>query len=253
MLEGCEEHPLALVPVARLRLLRGEPATAAAMLERRLEALAADAPGSAPLLPLLVEVRLAQGDADGAAAAAERLVGLADHLRRDNLRALGQLVSADVALARSERRAPAHLEAALDLFAALGMPFEQAEARLRLAKIFVQERRELAVEEARHALKAFERLGAARKADEAASLLRSLGAPGRSAARQEGELTGREREVLALLAEGLSNAEIAGRLVISEKTAGHHVGHIFRKLGLRNRAEATAYALREATQAERGN
>jgi DNA-binding CsgD family transcriptional regulator len=59
-----------------------------------------------------------------------------------------------------------------------------------------------------------------------------------------GELTGREREVLAMLGEGLSNAEIASRLVISPKTAGHHVERIFRKLGLRNRAEAAAYVAR---------
>jgi DNA-binding NarL/FixJ family response regulator len=58
--------------------------------------------------------------------------------------------------------------------------------------------------------------------------------------------------VLALLGEGLSNAEIANRLVISEKTAGHHVSRIFRKLGMRNRAEAAAHALREGTGAEGG-
>jgi DNA-binding NarL/FixJ family response regulator len=94
------------------------------------------------------------------------------------------------------------------------------------------------------ALAVFERLGAAGQADETAALLRSLGAAGRTATRRDGELTAREREVLALLAEGLSNGEIAHRLVITEKTAGHHVSRIFRKLGLRNRAEAAAYALR---------
>jgi DNA-binding NarL/FixJ family response regulator len=153
-----------------------------------------------------------------------------------------------VALARGQD-ALDHLEAALELSLRLGMPFEAADVRLRLARAFARARPELAAEEAKHAFTAFKRLSAARKADEAAARLRSLGVAGRSAPRAREDLTQREREVLALLAEGLSNAEIADRLVISPKTAGHHVEHIFRKLGLRNRAEAAAHALREATRA----
>ena len=45
----------------------------------------------------------------------------------------------------------------------------------------------------------------------------------------------------------MSNAQIAQSLVISEKTAGHHVSHILSKLGVRNRAEAAAYAVRAET------
>ncbi len=57
-------------------------------------------------------------------------------------------------------------------------------------------------------------------------------------------LTGREVEVLRLLARGLSNKEIAERLVISRKTASHHVEHIYTKIGITNRALASLFAAR---------
>lgn len=59
-----------------------------------------------------------------------------------------------------------------------------------------------------------------------------------------GELTKREVEVLRLVGEGLTNAEIAARLFISTKTVATHVGNIFAKIHLRNRAEAAAFANR---------
>jgi len=57
-----------------------------------------------------------------------------------------------------------------------------------------------------------------------------------------GGLTARELEVLALVANGSTNRQIADQLVISEKTVASHVGHIFTKLGLSSRSAATAYA-----------
>jgi DNA-binding CsgD family transcriptional regulator len=251
LLEDCQHNPLALAPVARLHLLRGQPAIAAAMIQRRLAALPQDSPEAASLLYVLVDIQLAQGDHEAAAAAVDRMTRLAEQFRRDNLRALAELASAVAALARKDEDAVGRLEKALELFVRLGMPFEEAEARLRLARIFADRGSELAREEARAALGIFERLGATQRADESAALLRSLGAPGRTADRQTLDLTKREHEVLRLLGDGLSNAEIAERLIISEKTAGHHVSHIFRKLGLRNRAEAAAYAVRQAARSGR--
>jgi DNA-binding CsgD family transcriptional regulator len=65
-------------------------------------------------------------------------------------------------------------------------------------------------------------------------------------ARPAHELTDREREVLRLLAEGAANKQIARKLAISVNTVERHVTHVYSKIGARNRAEATAFALRQA-------
>jgi HD-GYP domain-containing protein (c-di-GMP phosphodiesterase class II) len=88
-------------------------------------------------------------------------------------------------------------------------------------------------------------------AEAAAAVLTAAGhlAP-RRPARPDG-LTSREVEVLRLLARGLSNREIAERLVISRRTAGHHVEHIYAKTGTTNRALASLYAASHGLAGER--
>jgi NarL family two-component system response regulator LiaR len=61
----------------------------------------------------------------------------------------------------------------------------------------------------------------------------------------EDPLTARESDILKLVAQGLSNQDIAEKLVISERTVGNHIGNILSKLHLANRTQAALYALRE--------
>jgi NarL family two-component system response regulator LiaR len=75
-------------------------------------------------------------------------------------------------------------------------------------------------------------------------LVREISQPSGLPPTQE-PLTGREVEVLKLVARGLTNHEIADSLIISERTVGNHIGNILNKLHLANRTQAALYALRE--------
>ena len=136
------------------------------------------------------------------------------------------------------------------VFEAAERPVQVGEVRLEIGELLAggSEKpvdRALAIAEARAALACFDRIGAVPLRDRAAELLRRLGEspprpPAAASAVTLGELTQREHDVLALIAEGLTNPQIAERLYISPKTAEHHVGRLLAKLGVRNRAEAAA-------------
>jgi DNA-binding CsgD family transcriptional regulator len=140
--------------------------------------------------------------------------------------------------------------AALRILRRLDLPFEAGCVQLLLARVETRTEPALAVEDARAALAAFDRLGARSQADATAALLRSLGVRPRSGVPSADLLTAREREVLDLVALGLSNPEIAARLFISRKTAAHHVSSVLAKIGVRSRTEAVA--VRARAQAENG-
>ena len=244
LLDGLQDDIEAARPLAAIALAKGQPALARHVVDRALAPLESTSAAAAPLLALLVEVHLAAGDVDEAARIADQLAEAAARHRSDYLVATAALARGLVCAATDGGDPCAGLSEALAAFARARMPLEVARARFELAAALAPDRPEVAIAEARAALDAFERLQAARQADAAAALLRSLGARTASA-RSSGEImTRREAEILDLLGHGLSNPEIADRLYISRKTVEHHVGNILAKLGLRSRAEAAAYAAR---------
>ena len=143
--------------------------------------------------------------------------------------------------ARSEHgRARTLLEDAVDRFDRCGAPFETACARIELASSILALGR--VAEAEREAAAAFEtlvELGAQFEAERARTVLdacRGLDTPSLP------ELTARERDVLLLVADGLTNREIAERLVLSEHTVHRHVTNILRKLRLPSRTAAATHA-----------
>ena len=243
LLEGQESHPVARRALATIALARGETELAADLVRLCLEAQAPTDPVCATALELLVRIRLARGEVAAAAEARDRLAELATGLGDPRASAFAALADGMVATASGSPVTHA-LQEAQRRFEALNLPFEAGRAQLELARALVDDSSQAAIAEARAALRTFERIGARAEADAAAALLRRLGARGRSGPRSAGALTRREKDVLALLGDGCSNAEIAERLVISRRTAEHHVASILSKLDLRSRAEAAAYAAR---------
>lgn len=195
-------------------------------------------------LDLLVDAHLAAGDTADAALAAEHLADIGATADDGRLTALVAGVKGRVAMARGDVAVAVELiEAAVRAWSRLEVPYQVARHRFDLARVLADGNPEVAIEHAGHALESFEALGAAVDADRVAAFLRARGLTPRTGPKGVGTLTAREREVLGLLAHGLSNPEIAERLHVSRKTASHHVSSILTKLRLRNRTEAAAYAV----------
>jgi DNA-binding CsgD family transcriptional regulator len=244
LLEGLEHHEDAAATVAGLHLARGEPAVALELIDRLLANRDLPDYREVPLRALAVECLVRLERFDAATEHSSTLTALVDAQASVALRAVAAATRARLCVATGDGDARACWHEAVSLFGAARMPVEVAVARLGLAELLRADRPEVAAAEASAAFDVFERVGATARADEAAALLRALGAPPRTGPKRKTGLTKREEEVLALVGHGLTNSEIGARLYISPKTVEHHVGRLLAKLGLRSRTEAAAFAAR---------
>lgn len=221
--------------LALLRLGQGRTGDAVAAIRRALDETP-DPPGRARLLPAYVEVMLAAADAAAAAQGAAELAETARRLGAPLLAAAAAYAKGTCAIAAGDGRAGlARLRESWTQWRELDAPYESARVRLAMAEahrlLGDSDSAELELEAAAWV---FDHLGAVPDLERVRRLsIRSAPA---------GPLTGREAEVLRLVATGVTNRTVATRLFISEKTVARHVSHIFIKLGVSSRAAATAYA-----------
>ena len=224
---------------AKLRLAQGQIEVAAGVI-RRVTDEATDPFHRYRVLPAYVEIMLAHGDVAAAEAGAEEMLEIAARFDVPVLRAAVSHAHGAVLLAQADSRAALlELRAALTTWQELEAPYESARTRMLVGlacrAIGDRDTADLELDSARVV---FEKLGAL---PDLARVEKLIGIKPPSPA--EG-LTGREIEVLALVATGKTNRDIASALFISDKTVARHVSNIFIKLGVTSRAAATAYAFK---------
>lgn len=226
--------------LALLCLAQDEIEVAAAGIRVALHAAGSDRMARARLCGAQVEVALAAGELQLARRACTELEQAAASYGTSGLEAAALACRGRIAMTEDppEEALPA-LRAACRRWHDVGASYEAARTGVLLGQVY--ERLgdvDAAVSELRAAREIFEQLGASP----------DLHAVGRALAELAGErslpggLTEREVEVLALVADGSTNREIAQALVLSTKTVGRHLSNIFTKLDVSNRTEAAAFA-----------
>jgi DNA-binding NarL/FixJ family response regulator len=201
--------------------------------------------------PHLVESDLALGDLAAAREHAERAAALAPGTGMAGARATDVRSTSFVALVGGDAPRAAELAlAAAQEAAAAGSTLEEARGRLVAGRALLASDPDAGIAQLTVAGEQAARCGAPRVADEARLALRRAGVRvGRGGARAPGTeglaaLSAREREIAELVAEGLTNREIAARLFLSEKTIETHLTRVFQKLGLRSRVQVAAAVAR---------
>jgi LuxR family maltose regulon positive regulatory protein len=245
-----ETHTLSLLGRAALALDRDQPSEGAELADRYLRRFSD--PGRVERsagLELAIRALARLGEEERAGEALGELREIAARARTRPILAAVRSSEGTLAAARGDHDAARRsFEDALDLLAACDAPFETGRVRLDLAAtLSALGRRDQAQREIDAAITDFRKMGADGERARAEAMLAKLNKTN-ATLRPEvmdgplGGLSRRELEVLDLVAVGLTNRDIAERLVLSEHTVNRHVANILRKLGLTSRAAAASLA-----------
>jgi DNA-binding CsgD family transcriptional regulator/tetratricopeptide (TPR) repeat protein len=223
--------------LSQLRLVQGQVDAAAAAIRRVMDE-ASDRVSRSRLLAAYVEIMLAAGDLHAAHAAADELVQVANDLGGPLLGAMAAHAQGAVLLGEGDARAALQaLRHAWTAWQELEVPYEAARVRVLIGlacrQLGDQDGAAMEFDAARWVF---------RQLDAAPDLARVGALTRKPVTRAAGGLTGRELQVLGLVAAGQTNRSIAAELFLSERTVERHMSNILTKLGVPSRAAATAYA-----------
>ncbi|HEY7194916.1 MAG TPA: helix-turn-helix transcriptional regulator [Gemmatimonadales bacterium] len=239
LFERSKSQVLSRLGVAALALERGDAAECVALIEQLLTQVgASELTTRAGALELAIRAHAAAGDVVNGTRLLAELERVAETLGTLPLAAAAAASRAALCRARGDHDGAARgFEEAVERYGASGAPFEAARARLDLADELVDLGKQPAADrEARAARDVLRRLGVVQQVTAAAS-------PRRDRTREA--LTARQIEILRLVAQGLSNPDIAARLKLSDHTVKRHVANLLSRLGLSSRAAAAAYAAKQ--------
>jgi LuxR family transcriptional regulator, maltose regulon positive regulatory protein len=246
----CDDNLHAYLGLGELALERGDPEQAAQLADRFLRRLPPRALERAGGLDLAIRTALAVGRLDASRRRLEELRELAARGGTGSLLTVALACEGAVAAAEGDHEAARRAyEDALDAPGSRRSPLESARVRVGLASaLWALDRRPGALVELDRALAGLRDLGATTELARVEALARRWrtasgpdGAPDQAG--PLAALTPRERDVLRLVAEGLTNHQIADRLVLSEHTVHRHVGNLLRKLALPTRTAAASLAV----------
>ena len=221
--------------LALLRLAEGRVDAALASIRAALAAQPNDPLARFRLLAAQVEIALAAREPTEAERACEELEASASVFGTSGLGAVALHMRGAFLLASRPDEALPTLRSACTRWRELDAPYEAARVCLLLASAYrVLGDGDAVARELEAATSVFDRVGAILELKTVAAMRADEGLPG--------GLTVRQAEILALVAQGKSNREIAADLVLSQKTVARHLSNIFSKLGISSRTAAAAYA-----------
>jgi DNA-binding CsgD family transcriptional regulator len=239
-----ESHTISLLGRAQLALDRGEPAEAAELADRYLRRFPERGRVERSAgLEVAIRAFASAGELDRSEDALSELRGIAARARTRPIQAALYASAGALAATRGDHNAArCCFEDAIDLLAACDARYEAGRVRLDLAAtLHAQGRQDRARREIKAAILAFREIGADAECARAEAMLENRHASP-TVDGPLARLSARELEVLGLVAHGLTNHDIAQRLVLSEHTVNRHVANILRKLGLNSRTAAASLA-----------